>query len=97
MELILTTPSDIKKIVDVSISEALVNFENKLQQSNFKTKKYEVKEAAKINRCSEQTIYKKIKNGDIKAERSGRKFLILHSQLFNDSNEVKSLKYKRNL
>ena len=69
MELILTTPIDIKKIVDVSINEALLSFEKKLLHSNNSQKRYEVKEAAKLRRCSEQTIYKNIKNGTLKAER----------------------------
>ncbi len=97
MELILSTPHSIKEIVDVSINEALLNFEKKLLHSNNNQKRYEVKEAAKLQRCSEQTIYKKIRNGDLKAERFGRKYLIPHSELFNITNEVKSLKYKRDV
>ena len=95
MDLILSTPQSIKEIVDVSIKEALNEFEGKLLQSIYNTKKYEVKEAAKICRCSEQTVYQKIRNGELRAERFGRKYLISHSDLFNNKNEVKSLKYKR--
>ena len=97
MELILSTPQSIKEIVDLSLNEALTNFEKKLLQSNYANKTYEVKEAAKIKRCSEQTIYKEIKKGNLKAEQFGRKYLIPHSELFNSKNEVKSLKYKRDV
>lgn len=52
-------------------------------------------EAAKEWNCSKQTIYAKIKDGTIKASKSGRKLLIKRSDLNLALTEVKSLKYKR--
>lgn len=42
-----------------------------------------------------QTIYAKIKKGEIKASKIGRKILIKRIDLDNALTEVKSLKYKR--
>lgn len=61
------------------------------EKEEFKTPE----EAAKEWNCSKQTIYAKIKNGTIKASRSGRKILIKRSDLNLALTEVKSLKYKR--
>lgn len=97
MDLILSTPNGIKEIVDLSIKEAFEQYGPKLLQNHLPARKYEVKEAAKIERCSEQTIYARIKSGQYKAERFGRKYLIPHSELFDDKNIVKSLNYKRNI
>lgn len=52
-------------------------------------------QAAKEWKCSKQTIYAKIKDGTIKASKSGRKILIKRSDLNLALTEVKSLKYKR--
>lgn len=52
-------------------------------------------QAAEEQCCSIQTIYARIKDGTIKAKKSGRKLLIKRSDLENALKEVKSLKYKR--
>ncbi|WP_406683317.1 helix-turn-helix domain-containing protein [Seonamhaeicola sp. MEBiC1930] len=58
-------------------------------------KRYSIKEAAEILNVIPLTIRNHIKNGNIRAERFGRKYYILHSELYDALNEVKSLKYKR--
>ncbi|GEC72148.1 Helix-turn-helix domain-containing protein [Flavobacterium flevense] len=60
-------------------------------------KMYTINEAAKIQRCSRQTIKNRINSGFIKASRKGKNgnYLIKHHELFNSLDEVKSLKYKR--
>lgn len=83
-----------------NIDKRLTNIESILQELKDKPKdyshvKYEVKEASKITKLGEQSIRKKIHKGDIKAERVGRKFLIPHNELYNQFQEVKSLRYKR--
>ena len=60
-----------------------------------KKEKITPEEAAKEWNCSKQTIYAKIKDGTIKASKSGRKILIKRSDLNSALTEVKSLKYKR--
>ena len=57
--------------------------------------RYDLKEASKITKLGEQSLRKKIKAGKIKAVKVGRKFLIPHNELFNQFQEVKSLRYKR--
>ena len=64
-------------------------------KEDLSNKRYSIKEAAKILGVIPLTIRNHIKNGNIKAERLGRKYYILHSELFDALNEVKSLKYKR--
>jgi len=61
-----------------------------------KEKRYSVKQAAEILDVTELTIRNHIKKGNIKAYQLGtRKTYILHSELYDALNEVKSLKYKR--
>lgn len=95
MALIGITQQKLEEILSTCLNQIFENQKVKINQSEIVNKNYKVKEAAKISRCSEQTIYKKIKNGDLKATRFGRKYLIDHSELFNDRNEVKSMKFKR--
>jgi|TARA_B110000091_G_scaffold185945_1_gene206108 excisionase family DNA binding protein len=64
-------------------------------KENLSNKRYSIKEAAAILRVIPLTVRNYIKNGNLKAEQLGRKYYILHSDLFNSFNEVKSLKYKR--
>ncbi|MNR54682.1 Helix-turn-helix domain protein [compost metagenome] len=56
---------------------------------------YTVKEAAELLHVDRQTIRNHIDNGNIKASFIGRRILINHEELFDSLNEVKSLKYKR--
>lgn len=64
-------------------------------KEDLSNKRYSIKEAAKILDVIPLTIRNHIKIGNIKAQRLGRKYYILHSELFDALNEVKSLKYKR--
>ena len=64
-------------------------------KEDLSNKRYSIKEAAEILGVIPLTVRNHIKNGNIKAERFGRKYYILHSELFDALNEVKSLKYKR--
>lgn len=84
-----------------SLDKRLSNIEALLLDIKFKpkedltNKRYSIKEAANILSVTTLTIRNHIKSGNIKAERFGRKFYILHSELYNSLNEVKSIKYKR--
>jgi excisionase family DNA binding protein len=84
-----------------SLEKRLANIEDILfdikhsPKEDFSNKRYSIKEAAAILRVIPLTIRNYIKNGNLKAEQLGRKYYILHSDLFNSFNEVKSLKYKR--
>lgn len=64
-------------------------------KEDLSNKRYSIKEASELLGVIPLTIRNHIKNGNIKAERLGRKYYILHSELFDAFNEVKSLKYKR--
>jgi excisionase family DNA binding protein len=56
---------------------------------------YTVKEAADIFKVDKQTINNHILRGNINATTIGRRILINHNELYNSLNEVKSVKYKR--
>ena len=83
------------------LSKRLSNIEGLLidllhkPKEDLSNKRYSIKEAAKILDVIPLTIRNHIKSGNIKAERFGRKYYILHSELFDALSEVKSLKYKR--
>jgi len=64
-------------------------------KEDLSNKRYSIKECADLLGVIPLTIRNQIKKGNLKAERFGRKYYILHSELFNALNEVKSLKYKR--
>ena len=84
-----------------ALGKRLSNIENLLLDLNNKpkedlsNKRYSIKECAKILSVTTLTIRNHIKKGNIKAEKLGRKYYILHSELYNSFDEVKSLKYKR--
>jgi excisionase family DNA binding protein len=84
-----------------SLEKRLANIEDILldikhsPKEDFSNKRYSIKEASDILGVIPLTIRKYIKNGNLNAEQLGRKYYILHSDLFNSFNEVKSLKYKR--
>ncbi len=59
------------------------------------SKLYTVSEAASILKIDKQTVSNHILKGNIKATKIGRRILLTHSELFDSLNEVKSLKYKR--
>lgn len=64
-------------------------------QEDLSAKRYSIKEASEILGVIPLTIRNHIRNGNLKAERLGRKYYILHTELYSALNEVKSLKYKR--
>jgi len=77
-----------------NIEDILLDIKHKPKE-DLSNKRYSIKEASKILGVIPLTIRNHIKNSNIKAERLGRKYYILHSELFDALNEVKSLKYKR--
>jgi excisionase family DNA binding protein len=84
-----------------SLEKRLANIEDILldikhsPKEDFSNKRYSIKEVSDILGVIPHTVRNYIKNGNLKAEQLGRKYYILHSDLFNSFNEVKSLKYKR--
>ncbi len=62
---------------------------------NISIQKYSPKELANRTPISEQTIIAAIKDGRIKAERFGRKYLIPEKEFLRVCKEVKSIKYQR--
>lgn len=84
--------SKLKPIFKEWIKEANSELQSK---ENLSEKRYSIKEAAELLDVIPLTVRKHIKNGNIKAERLGRKYYIKHCDLFDSLNEVKSLKYKR--
>lgn len=70
-------------------------------KEDYSLKLYSIKEAAKLLKCSPQTVSNQIERGNIIASNfgkgigKGRTIRIKHDQIFNSDNEVKSLKYKR--
>lgn len=64
-------------------------------KEDYSLKIYTVKEAAKLFRCDTQTVNKHIKQGTIEAFNVGARKRIKHDQIFDSNNQVKSLKYKR--
>lgn len=77
-----------------NIETLLLDIKHKPKE-DLSNKRYSIKECAELLGVIPLTIRNHIKSGNIKAERFGRKYYILHSELFNAFNEVKSLKYKR--
>ena len=64
-------------------------------KEDLSSKMYTVKEAADILKVDKQTINNHILRGNIKATTIGRRILINHNELYNSLNEIKSVKYKR--
>lgn len=58
-------------------------------------RKYSVLELAEKTNTTPQTIRKFILQGEINAERFGRKYIIPHDEFEKACEKVKSLKYKR--
>jgi len=77
-----------------NIENILLDIKHKPKE-DLSNKRYSIKQASEILGCIPLTIRNHIRQGTIKAERLGRKYYILHSELFNSFDEVKSLKYKR--
>lgn len=79
-----------------NIESLLIDIKHKPKE-DLSNKRYSIREASKIIGVTTLTIRNHIKKGSIKSERFGRKYYILHTELFNGFNEVKSLKYKRDV
>ena len=77
-----------------NIESILLDLKQKPKEDT-SNKRYSIKEAAKILDVIPLTIRNHIKNGTIKAQKLGRKYYILHSELYDAFDEVKSIKYKR--
>lgn len=71
----------------------LIDIKHKPEEK--KNKRYPLTEAAEIANCSVQKLRIDIKSGKIKGEKFGGKYYIPHDELYNQFQEVKSLKYKR--
>lgn len=83
-----------------TLDKRLTSIEGILKELKDKPKdysnvRYDLKEASEITKLSPQTLRKQIHAGKIKAERRGRKLTIGHNELYDQFQEVKSLRYKR--
>lgn len=87
-------PFEILQIEIGKINEKLDALISKPKE-DLSNKRYSIKEASELMGVIPLTIRNHIKNGNIKAEKLGRKYYILHSELYDSLSEVKSLKYKR--
>lgn len=77
-----------------NIESILLDIKHKPKE-DLSNKRYSIKECAELLNVIPLTIRNHIKNGNLKAEKFGRKYYILHSELYDSFDEVKSLKYKR--
>lgn len=82
------------------LQESLLRIESKLDKLDEKTKElpernYTVKEVAEILKMSDQTVRKKIELGLISADTNTKPFLIPHSSLYTEKNQLKKFKYVR--
>lgn len=77
-----------------SLEIHILELKNKSKE-DLSQKLYTKKEAALLLKVSEQSVYNYIKKGKIKSKQIGRPHLIPHTEIYNELNEVKSLKYKR--
>jgi excisionase family DNA binding protein len=60
-----------------------------------KNKYYSLQQAANILQVSFQTVRRNIRRGNINASQIGSKTLIKNSELYNDENDIKSVKNRR--
>jgi len=79
-----------------NIEDLLLDIKHKPKE-DLVNKRYNLKEVEKITGLTSQSLRIKIKKGLIKGEQLGRKYYIRHSELYDAFNEVKSLKYKRDV
>lgn len=80
------------------IQDLLLQIEQKLDKLDEKTKElpernYTVREVAEILKMSDQTVRKKIEMGLIEADTNTKPFLIPHSSLYNEKNQLRKFKY----
>ncbi|ROI11029.1 DNA-binding protein [Kaistella haifensis] len=81
-----------------TLQEMLAKIDQKIDRLDQKTKElpernYTVKEVAQILKMTNQTVRKKIELGIIEADTNTKPFLIPHSALYNEKNQLKKLKY----
>ena len=76
------------------VKSLLINLKNRPDKELI-NKFYTRNEASKILKVSPQTIKSYIDRGLLKAEKYGKFDRIRHTEIFDSSNRVKSLKYKR--
>lgn len=76
------------------VKSLLITLKN-LPDKHLQNKFYSIKEAGKILKVDPQTIKSHIEKGTLNAEKFGRFYRIKHFDLYDSTNEVKSLKYKR--
>ncbi len=84
----------------LELEEMLIQINEKLDKLNDKTKEppernYTVKEVAIILKMSDQSVRKKIELGIIEADTNTKPFLIPHSSLYDEKNQLKKIKYVR--
>lgn len=82
------------------LEEKLEKIEEMLGRLDKKTiaqpeKNYTVKEVAEILKISEQTVRKKIFLRQIDADTNTKPFLIPHSSLYDENNQLRKFKYVR--
>lgn len=82
------------------LQDLLLRIEEKLDKLDEKTKQlpernYTVKEVAIILKMTDQSVRKKIELGLIEADTNTKPFLIPHSSLYNEKNQLKKFKYVR--
>lgn len=83
-----------------TLQDLLVKIDQKLDKIDEKTKElpernYTVKEVAEILKMTDQTVRKKIELGLIEADTNTKPFLIPHSSIYNENNQLKKFKYVR--
>lgn len=75
--------------------ESLLREIKEKTESEQKDENLSPEQVAKILLVSTQSVYKYIREGNLKAKRKGRGYLINRKDLDESLNEVKTLKYKR--
>lgn len=66
-----------------------------LKVRNPPERNYTVDEVSKILHLSAQTVRSKIHDGIIEADINTKPFLIPHSSIYDENNQLKKIKYKR--
>ncbi|GGG29356.1 DNA-binding protein [Dokdonia pacifica] len=92
--LVLSTRNIDDLILDIA-NAVVSQIKSGKTKEDLSSKRYSIKEAAKTLDVTALTIRNYIKNGVLKADKIGGKYYIPHAELYNPSNEVKSLKYQR--
>lgn len=86
------TKEEFKSIIEEVIDDKISSLKESDKPENLTVKQASIK----LN-LSKQSIWNKIKNGTIPAKKLGRKYIIDSTQLDNILQNVKSLKYRRDV